>query len=96
MSDIPRYRVVRCVRCEAVSPHRKTRCTRCGSVERFGALATAEEVFRARILHGAARKEIVLPRGAPVQPPARVNLWERVLAWTGKRAPELVGILRRR
>lgn len=96
MTDSHSYRVVRCGRCRTIYPHRKLRCTKCGSAERVGALASAEEVDRARVLHCSARKEIVLPRGAPVQVPVPPTLWQRALAWTGRRAPELIGMLRRR
>ena len=97
MSQSRRYRVVRCAACNAVYPHRRTPCSACGATERIGSLASAEEVERVRILHGVGRKAVVSPQGAAVHAhPAPGSFWRGILPRSLQRAPELLGVFRRR
>ena len=97
MSDSLRYRVVRCTRCQSVYPHRRNVCSACGSAERVGSLASFEEVERTRVLHRVGRKQVVLPKGAAVHPQAAPGgIWRALIPRAVTRAPELMGMLRRR
>ena len=97
MSDIRRYRVVRCTDCNRIYPFRRSACSACGSTHRMGSLASRAEVERVGLLHGVALKEVVTPRGEPIHPRAeRPALWRRLVPSGWARAPELLGVLRRR
>ena len=97
MYESRRYRVVRCTDCNAVYPHRRASCSACGATERVGSLASAEEVDRVRLLHGVGRKAVIVPKGAAVHAHAAPRtFWRGVLPQTLQRAPELLGVFRRR
>lgn len=95
MSSGRRYRVVRCGRCETIYPYRRRRCTSCGADERVFALASLEEVERARLRQGVARKEIRVPRGV-AEPPLRTPFWRQLVDWHRAWIPHLIGKLQRR
>lgn len=95
MSASRRYRVVRCGSCGIIYPHRRRRCTSCASRERVFALASFEEIERARLLQGVSRRELRLPPGS-AETPARVPLWEQLLAWRRSWFPQLIARIQRR
>lgn len=95
MSGSRRYRVVRCGDCGIIYPHRRRRCTRCGAEDRVFALASFEEIERARLLQSVSRKELRLPRSAGEEP-ARAPQWQQLFAWRFAWVPQLIARIQRR